>query len=59
MSRSGFIVRVLRQTVRARSDAEITRRLNELFGDRVVGREQKRAAAELDAAGTRWDDERW
>ena len=58
-SRSRYISKVLRLAVRARSNAEITRRLDELFSDADVVAEQKRAAADLDSAGTRWDDERW
>jgi hypothetical protein len=42
-----------------RQDTDITRRLNELFGDPELAREQRRTAAELDAAGTGWGDEDW
>ena len=38
---------------------DVTRRLNELFADPELRREQLRTAAELDAAGTDWGDERW
>ena len=38
---------------------DVTRRLNELFTDPELRREQLRTAAELDAAGTDWSDERW
>ena len=58
-SRSRYIAKVLRLAVRARSNAEITRRLDELFADSSVAAEQLRSAAELDHAGSRWDDERW
>lgn len=58
-SRSRFINEVLRAAVRARRDREITRRLDELFADEAVGREQRRTAREMDSAGTDWDDERW
>lgn len=58
-SRSRFIGRVLRLAVRARRDGEITRRLDELFAEEAAEREQRRAAAELDAAGTDWSDEPW
>jgi metal-responsive CopG/Arc/MetJ family transcriptional regulator len=58
-SRSGFISRVLRATMKARSDAEITRRLNEIFSDPETAAEQLRVADELDAAGTDWSDETW
>lgn len=56
-SRSAFITRVLRAAVRARRDREITRRLDELFADDDVQREQRLGAAEIadDVLG----DERW
>ncbi|HET9765461.1 MAG TPA: hypothetical protein VFS60_01365 [Thermoanaerobaculia bacterium] len=53
-SRGRFIIRVLRQAVRARRDADITRRLNELFADQSLAEEQRRSAAALDAAGADW-----
>jgi metal-responsive CopG/Arc/MetJ family transcriptional regulator len=58
-SRNRFVTRVLRFAVRARRDAEITQRLNELFSDPVSSEYQRHEAAELDAAGTPWTDERW
>jgi metal-responsive CopG/Arc/MetJ family transcriptional regulator len=58
-SRSKYVTRVLRAAVRARRDAEITRRLNELFEQEEVAAAQHRGARALDRAGTRWDDERW
>jgi metal-responsive CopG/Arc/MetJ family transcriptional regulator len=58
-SRNGFITQVLRRAVRARRDAEITRRLDELFADPAVAEEQRRSAAALDAAGTDWRGESW
>jgi metal-responsive CopG/Arc/MetJ family transcriptional regulator len=58
-SRNRFVTRVLEQAVRARRDAEITRRLNDLFADREIANEQRDEAAELEAAGTDWTDERW
>ena len=42
-----------------RAGADVTRRLNELFADPELRREQLQMAAELDAAGTDWGDERW
>ena len=39
--------------------ADVTRRLNELFADPELRREQLQTAAELAAAGTDWGDERW
>jgi metal-responsive CopG/Arc/MetJ family transcriptional regulator len=59
VSRSGYITRILRLAVRARCNAAITRRLDELFADAAVAAEQRRSAAELDAAGSGWNNERW
>ena len=58
-SRSAFIVSVLETAVRARHDAEITRRFNEVFADPDTGAGQLREASEFDYAGTDWTDERW
>jgi hypothetical protein len=58
-SRNRFVTRVLRHAVAARRDAEITRRLNELFADPDLSRRQERESAELDRLGTDWSDERW
>lgn len=58
-SRSGFISRVLRTAMTARSDAEVTRRLNEIFGNPEIAAEQLRVADEIDAVGTDWSDETW
>ena len=58
-SRSRYITNVLRAAVRARRDAEITRRLDELFAAEDLTRAQREEAAGLDEAGTDWTDERW
>jgi hypothetical protein len=58
-TRNRFITRVLQEAVRARRDAEVTRRLNELFADPGLAGAQARTASELDMAGTDWGDERW
>jgi len=58
-SRSAYITRVLSVAVRARRDAEITRKLDELFADAGLRKAQRRSAAALDEAGTDWTDERW
>ncbi len=58
-SRSAYIARVLSVAVRARRDAEITRKLNELFADAGAKMAQRRDAIALDEAGTDWTDERW
>jgi hypothetical protein len=58
-SRSRYITRILRLTVRARRHAAVTRRLDQLFADPAFAAEQRRSAAELEEAGTSWGDERW
>lgn len=58
-TRSGFISRVLRAAVKARNDAEITRRLNQVFTDPSVADEQLGVAEDFDAAGSDWSDESW
>ncbi len=58
-SRNRFVTRVLEAAVRARRDADVTRRLNELFANPELDREQLRTTAELDASGSDWSDERW
>jgi metal-responsive CopG/Arc/MetJ family transcriptional regulator len=58
-TRNRFVTRVLEQAVRARRDAEITRRLNELFASPAIAAEQRDDAVELDAVGTDWTDESW
>ena len=58
-SRSRFISRVLQAALKARRDAQITRRLDELFADERVAAEQRRLTRELDSAGTDWSAESW
>ena len=58
-SRSKYITRVLRAAVRARRDAEITRRLNELFADETFSNAQESEAGAFDAAESSWTAERW
>jgi Arc/MetJ-type ribon-helix-helix transcriptional regulator len=58
-SRSSFIRRVLRAALRARRDAAITRRLDELFSEEHLAEEQRRTSRELEEAGVPWDDEAW
>jgi len=58
-SRNRFVIRVLQHAVRARRDAEITRRLNELFAAPDLAQQQNREASELDRIGSEWSDERW
>ena len=58
-SRNRFVTHVLRQAVRARRDAEITRRLNELFADQQLVEDQRQSTESLDAVGTDWRGESW
>lgn len=45
LTRSGFIVRVLRRVAGARSDAEVAKRINALFEHESVAAEQRSTAA--------------
>jgi len=58
-TRSGFISRILKTALKARRDAGITRRLNELFAEESVVATQERITREMDSAGTDWSDEVW
>lgn len=58
-SRSRFISRVLQLAVQARRDAEITRRLDTLFGDETVAERQRREVEDLGRVAVDWSDERW
>ena len=58
-SRSRFISRVLHLAVRARRDAEVTRRLDELFADESLREAQRLEAEERAPLGVDWTDERW
>ena len=58
-TRSGFISHILKTALKARRDAEITRRLNELFAEESVVATQDRITREMDSAGTDWSDEVW
>jgi predicted transcriptional regulator len=58
-SRNRFVTRVLQEAVRARRDAEVTKRLNDLFADGEFDQEQARVASEWDAVGTDWSGECW
>ena len=58
-SRSRFITRVLRLAVRARRDADVTRRLDALFVDESLAEEQRREADDLARHAVDWADERW
>ena len=58
LTRSAFVARVLARVARARSDAEVTRRIDALFGDPALAREQRETAAAFASArseaGTEW-----
>ena len=58
-SRSRFITRVLRLAVRARRDAEVTRRLDALFADEPLAEQQRREADDLARHAVDWAGERW
>jgi metal-responsive CopG/Arc/MetJ family transcriptional regulator len=58
-SRNRFVTRVLEEAVRARRDAEVTKRLNELFAHGDLAQEQAHTASEWDTVGTDWSRERW
>ena len=58
-SRSAYITRLLRLAVKARRDAEITRRLDELFADPEVRQDQTRTLDTMDSVGSSWTEERW
>jgi len=58
-SRNRFVTRVLQEAVRARRDADVTHRLNRLFADGELAREQAHVASEWDAIETDWSGERW
>ena len=58
-SRSRYITNVLRLAVRARRDADVTRRLNEVFAEEATRIEHRHSAERLDEVGTDWTDERW
>jgi len=58
-SRNRFVMRVLQYAVRARRDAEITQRLDELFAKPDLAKHQTQEASDLDRVGNDWSDERW
>jgi uncharacterized protein (DUF2384 family) len=58
-TRNRFVTRVLEEAVRARRDAEVTQRLNDLFSHSDFAQEQAHTASEWDAVGTDWSGERW
>lgn len=51
-TRSGFIAAVLRRVADAQRDAEIARRVNELFADPALAAEQRETAAAFVSAGS-------
>ena len=58
-SRNRFITQVLRDALRNLRDDEVTRRLDELFSEPGMIREQASGATALDMVGTDWSDESW
>jgi len=58
-SRSKYITRLLRTAVRARRDADITKRLNELFANESVAADQLDTAASFGEDAADWAEEGW
>jgi Arc/MetJ-type ribon-helix-helix transcriptional regulator len=58
-SRSRYITRLLRLSVQARRDAEITRRLNELFAGEDSREELRGSARALGSVGVDWKETGW
>jgi hypothetical protein len=58
-SRSRFIQRVLNEALRARSDAQVRKRLDALFSDPELAAEQAGGARALEAVSVRWERETW
>lgn len=58
-SRSAFICRVLRLALRARRDAEVTRRLDALFADEALAAAARAESVDLAGLAVGWDDEGW
>jgi hypothetical protein len=58
-TRNRFVTRVLEAAVRARRDADVTARLNELFASPDLADAHRADAAAFDEVGVAWDDERW
>jgi metal-responsive CopG/Arc/MetJ family transcriptional regulator len=58
ITRSRFIAEVLKKTARARTDAEITRRLNDVFSYEETTSEQRKTARDFQrvasSVGTEW-----
>lgn len=57
VTRSRFVSDLLRKAARARTDAEITRQLDELFSDESLAAEQRETAEALGDAGIDTDTE--
>jgi len=58
-SRSRYITCLLRLSVQARRDAEVTRRLNELFAEEDSREELRRSARGLASLGPDWEEKGW
>ncbi len=58
-SRSRFVCRVLELAVRARRDAEVTNRLDDLFADDSLRDEQRSDVEKLEEVAVDWTNERW
>ena len=58
-SRSRYITRILRAAVRARRDAEVTRRLDVLYASEPLNREQVAVAQQSDDEDDGWREDGW
>ncbi len=58
-SRSRFVCRVLELAVRARRDAEVTKRLDDLFADDSLREDQRSDVEKLEDLAVDWTNERW
>ncbi len=58
-SRSRYITRLLQLSVQSRRDAEVTRRLNQLFAREDSRKELRLSAQGLHSVGTDWKEEGW
>ena len=54
MTRSGFITHVLAHVASARTDAEISKRVDAIFRDAEVAREQRETARAFRRTGAEW-----
>jgi metal-responsive CopG/Arc/MetJ family transcriptional regulator len=58
-SRSAYIREVLREALRRRRSAAVSRALNEVYADAELREETSRIAAEMEAGAAEWAPESW